>query len=854
MGVAGPIAFAWGKSQSGEYHRLVHHCADVAACFETLANLSTVRDRMQHSGRLPLSETAISRLAVLAFLHDAGKLHPGFQAKGWAPGVWKGPMHGHVAEGAFLFSRFGLANLSNRLLVDDLNHWSVDLNLLSAVFAHHGRPVLPIMRATSDWESIGGYDPQVAAAELGEMARLWFPGAFVSVETPLPSAPDFQHFFCGLVSLADWLGSDRRVFEFVAALDRNYIEKARARARKAAYDVGLDVHRLRRNVEGRATFPILTGRDRPRPAQASAAEFSLDERLVILEAETGSGKTEAALWRFARLFEAGRVDSLYFALPTRAAAVQIHKRVQAAMSQFFGKGAPEAVLAVPGYLRVGEAQGHSLPDWRVRWDDSPDEATLMARWAAESAKRYLAATIAVGTMDQAMLAGLQVKHAHLRSSSLSRSLLVIDEVHASDHYMTEVQNELLKVHLRRGGYAMLMSATLGAAARAKWMGRRTPGFVEAVAAPYPAVWGSSQIAAHGVLDSQRQKTVAMETVATMAAKDAASRAVAAARAGARVLVVRNTVNAAIETWNAVRAVGDDQLLLRVAKGPALHHGRFAPEDRKLLDEAVEAALSPQAERRAQGGVIAIGTQTLEQSLDVDADLLITDLCPVDVLLQRIGRLHRHDLTRPRGFETPRCIVLVPEAGLAPLLKPAFQNGLGGWESGGVVEGIYTDLSILELTRRLVGAEPQWSIPADNRRLVESAIHPERIETLHAELGQAWADYSSRIIGKNMADAGAARNVALPVNEPFSEVQFPSDEERIRTRLGGEGARVVFTQPVMGPFGQPIGSVTLPAHWSLGIDAREAVQPQRVNDNSEIPFRVGEAHFRYRREGLLKGLQ
>jgi hypothetical protein len=99
----------------------------------------------------------------------------------------------------------------------------------------------------------------------------------------------------------------------------------------------------------------------------------------------------------------------------------------------------------------------------------------MARWAAESAKRYLAATIAVGTVDQAMLAGLQVKHAHLRSSSLSRSLLVIDEVHASDHYMTEVQNQLLKVHLRRGGYAMLMSATLGATAWAKWMGRWTPG-------------------------------------------------------------------------------------------------------------------------------------------------------------------------------------------------------------------------------------------------------------------------------------------------------------------------------------------------------------------------------------------
>lgn len=262
--------------------------------------------------------------------------------------------------------------------------------LLAAVFAHHGRPVLPNERAASGWDPIEPYDPKVAATELGEMARLWFPAAFSPIETALPSTPEFQHYFCGLVSLADWIGSDRRIFEFVAALDRDYITKARHRARKAVHDVGLDVLGLRERVQGRATFPILTGRDRPRPAQASAAEFTLDERLVILEAETGSGKTEAALWRFARLFEAGRVDSLYFALPTRAAAVQIHARVHAAISQFFGTEAPEAVLAVPGYLRVGEAQGHPLPDWRVRWDDNPDEAKLMARWAAESVKRYLA--------------------------------------------------------------------------------------------------------------------------------------------------------------------------------------------------------------------------------------------------------------------------------------------------------------------------------------------------------------------------------------------------------------------------------------------------------------------------------
>ena len=361
------------------------------------------------------------------------------------------------------------------------------------------------------------------------------------------------------------------------------------------HESGLDVLGLRERVQGRATFPILTGRDRPRPAQASAAEFTLDERLVILEAETGSGKTEAALWRFARLFEAGRVDSLYFALPTRAAAVQIHARVHAAISQFFGTEAPEAVLAVPGYLRVGEAQGHSLPDWRVRWDDNPDEAKLMARWAAESVKRYLAATIAVGTVDQAMLAGLQVKHAHLRSSALSRSLLVIDEVHASDHYMTEVQNQLLKIHLRRGGYAMLMSATLGAAARAKWLGQRRRTSSRPKPRPIQRYGGVARLAAHGVQRMLSRKP-SRWSWSRPCRRRGCLRAIAAAPQTRACLVVRNTVTAAIETWNAVRAAGEERLLLQVARGPALHHGRFAPEDRKLLDEAVEAALSPQAER------------------------------------------------------------------------------------------------------------------------------------------------------------------------------------------------------------------------------------------------------------------
>lgn len=838
--------FPWGKTQDTAFHRLPHHMADVAACFEALSALPVVRARMERAGDFVLTDIGLARLAVIAFLHDSGKLHPGFQAKGWPDGSWSGPRHGHVAEGAAIFAQMAPSEIARNLELDALVSWGVDKNLLYASLAHHGRPFILASQAGDGWSAVGGYDPVAASEEIGAMMCNWFPAAFTPNPLLLPSTPDFQHLFCGLVSLADWLGSDRRIFTFAETLDPNYMSKAREKARYAVQRVGLDAGSLQVAVKGRAHFTVLTGLSEPRPQQRLAAEYALDDPLVILEAETGSGKTEAALWRFARLFEAGRVDSLFFALPTRAAAMQIHGRVNRVLQRLFGDGAPEAVLAVPGYMKSGETKGHALPDWQVRWDDNPEEERRLSRWAAESAKRYLAATVAVGTVDQAMLAALQVKHAHLRAAALSRSLIVIDEVHASDRYMTEVQNHLLKMHLRRGGHAMLMSATLGSVARVKWLGRKTtPDFAEAVEAPYPAVWGKNSTEPGGVEGSQREKKVSMQMVPTMEASEAARLAITAAKQGARVLVIRNTVKAAEATWQAARDAGADEFLLQVANGPALHHSRFAPEDRALLDAAVEAALSPDPRSRQPGGGVIIGTQTLEQSLDIDADFLISDLCPVDVLLQRIGRLHRHDLARPEGFEAPRCIVLTPTKGLEFLLKPAFENGLGGWRSNGVLQGVYRDLSVLELTRRLVERQSQWTIPAQNRLLVESATHPEKIDALHEELGAAWADYWNDVYGKDVADAGAARNLALQVTECFAEIKFPTDEEKIRTRLGGEGVRLEFAA-VDGPFGQRIGSVTLPEHWSRGIDASAPVA--ELVDGGVL-VRAGEATFFYDRGGI-----
>lgn len=842
----------WGKTGDAESHHLAHHCADVAACFEAMTTLPVVRARMERAAGGSLSSTHIARLSVLAFLHDAGKLHPGFQAKGWPKGIWYDRFHGHVREGAAIFLCKAPEVIARNLHLEKLTEWGVDQDLLFAVLAHHGRPFIPDEVAGKRWRNVPvlGYDPIVASAEIGAMIRRWFAEAFVAEGETLPATPDFQHLLCGLVSLADWLGSTRDIFAFSPALDPDYMDKARRNARRAVADIGFDVRHLRPLAAGRTDFATLTKGMQPRAQQRLIGDYPLDEPLVILEAETGSGKTEAALWRFARLFEAELVDSLYFALPTRAAAIQLHRRVNETMKRLFDGGAPEAVLVVPGYLKAGEAEGQRLPGWKVRWDDDDgaDEKRLLARWAAESTKRSLAATIAVGTVDQAMLAALQVKHAHLRAAALSRSLLIIDEVHASDRYMTEVQSHLLRMHLGRGGHGILMSATLGSVARTKWLGRKNePSFDEAVAAPYPAVWGKGEVAPRASAAQEERKTVAMTLVPTMAAETAAQLAINAARAGARVLVIRNTVTAATATFEAVQEAGAEDLLLTVADGPAMHHGRFAPEDRRLLDAAVEAALSPQ--ERDPSGLIVVGTQTLEQSLDIDADFLLTDLCPVDVLLQRIGRLHRHPLVRPGGFKRAQCHVMMPEEGLATLITPAFVNGLGAWREAGVLNGIYRDVSGLELTRRLIAAYPEWTIPAMNRLLVESATHRQRVEMLHAELGRDWANYSNNIYGKDVAEAGAAKGVVLPIDTPFADVHFPDNEEKIRTRLGAEGARVTFATPIAGPFGIGVGSVTLPAHWSRGIDASEPVEP--VVKGGTLRFRVGDVSLFYDRKGLTR---
>ena len=853
----------WGKydPKSGVTHRLEHHCADVAACFEALVSEPLMRRRFDEAaGGGGLDDVTFARLTVLAFLHDFGKVSTGFQFKVGERrrGV---PSHqGHIKPFFWACER---PEVIAGVGFDELSKWGAGLGqLLRAALAHHGRPVsghsIECKGPPEVWRPFEGYDPIAAGRNLFQRAKAWFPAAF-GQGPRLPSNPAFAHLFAGTVAIADQIGSNEELFHYQRHLDPHYIDRARNRAADAVRQLGF-VRSPRVLGTKRPDFQLLfPEHSRPRPLQTAVAEAPLDSRLLILESETGSGKTEAAIWRFAKLWKAGLVDGLYFALPTRAAAVQLHRRVEEALRRVFpAEARPGTVLAIPGYIQAGAATGRRA-GWDVVWADDPREAKRLARWSAESARKFLSATAAVGTVDQALLAGLQVKWAHFRGAALARSLLVVDEVHASDAYMTRVLREVLRGHLEVGGHALLMSATLGSVARDRLTASRArrraqdrTRKADALAVDYPALAVSDRggpLRFRSFDPTGYRKVVSMAETAIMRDPAAiADIAIRDARRGARVLVIRNTVQTATAVFDEVRAHGAEDLLLPVAGGPGVHHSRFAAEDRKLLDEAVEDVLGKKSDGH---GRIVVGTQTLEQSLDIDADLLITDLCPVDVLLQRIGRLHRHgSRTRPAGFAEPRCRVLVPSGRLDS--EELLRYGLGISRTGGV----YRDLGVLELTRRLILRHPVWTIPEMNRQLVEEATHPESLQRLEDEPGADWADRSIEVRGREAAERNLATRHVLDRGTNFTDITFPDAEEHVRTRLGEDGPRIRLRGSAAGPFGQEITKFSLPAHLFRGhggMPSKEHIEGAHAEPvEGGLVLVVGRHRFEYDRRGIRPG--
>ena len=860
----------WAKycEETGRIHRLEHHLADVGAVMKTLLHIPSIKRATARSGYLPeLEPSDTARLCVFATLHDIGKINLAFQAKSKPKGK-RGQTASHTQDIMQLLNGRDPENqerlmtalewLNEAMTTWDQNGGDTVCGLIIAALSHHGKPErlhnehAPHPQHWTD--RLGEYEskPFEKISQVARSIREWFPEAFGENKRPLPPNPEFQHHFLGLLTLADWIGSDTTWFKFHTEPDKDYYRNtALPQARKAVGAIGLNTTD-QKMPDQPASLAEIAGKPgiEVNAIQQAVTEIDTGEPVIVIESETGSGKTEAALLRFQQMKRAGLVDGIYFALPTRAAATQIHQRITKAIGRIMPEAKVEPVLAIPGYVRAGEHDGIALPMYRVLWEDNPDEGT---RWAAESTKKFLAAQVAVGTVDQAMLSVMETKHAHMRAACLSRNLLVIDEVHASDTYMQGIMQALVKNHTMKGGHTLLMSATLGSSARSAYLEKNQPDIDTAKGTPYPCI--STASATTGTGSNNRQKKVHISTTQTgQTTQWVATEALRAQQAGAKVLVIRNTVTLAVETIKALESICDQpaDVIMSVDANPAPHHSRFAAEDRKLLDHAAESALSDDSPTR---GTVVIGTQTLEQSLDIDADYLITDLCPMDVLLQRIGRLHRRMKERPQGYEEAKCTVIMPSEVTAELIEKRSTTGLGPHGH------VYQDLRVIEATRHQIEKNPLWRIPDMNRKLVEESTHPTRLAEIVEEAPKIWTSHQNAMEGEASADRMTAENVLVKWDEPFYDPETGRGQEvlfktnRAMTRLADPSIDVEFPKGTIGPFGKEISKISIPYRMIEEqaadlADLREATAEIAESNVDGIRFRVPTGkEFAYDRHGL-----
>lgn len=309
------------------------------------------------------------------------------------------------------------------------------------------------------------------------------------------------------------------------------------------------------------------------------------------------------------------------------------------------------------------------PLWRPSDKTRSAPAELVAHAWLRGRKKAMLSSFVAGTVDQLLFAGLKSRHLAMRHLAVAGKVVVIDEAHAYDTYMSVYLDRVLSW---LGAYrvpVVVLSATLPAGRRRELVeayaggkagAARSAAEFEAVgeARAYPlltAVTPGGEPVLRSPEASARGTDVILERIDD--SLDAlVDRLTDELDGGGCVLVVRNTVRRVLETAQALRArFGDENVTVA--------HSCFIDVDRAAKDADLLKRFGPpgKAENRPAEPHIVVASQVAEQSLDVDFDLLVTDLCPVDLLLQRMGRLHRHQRgerqhERPERLRRARCLV------------------------------------------------------------------------------------------------------------------------------------------------------------------------------------------------------
>lgn len=538
---------------------------------------------------------------------------------------------------------------------------------------HHGfSPQLSGSRATG--EKFGGEGWQEERERLLAALKL-----SLGVDWPEIDSMPRARLLAGLTSVADWIGSGR----FFENPDVPWQENIK----RAVDDAGFITPSYRQGLRFEDVFGFT-----PRPAQTAFIEQVSQPGVYVLEAPTGMGKTEAALYAAYQLLEAGKASGVYFALPTQLTSNKIFERFNDFLTNILADDCQHRSLLLHANA------------WQIT--EMGEEGRPGGAWF-NHAKRGLLAPFAVGTLDQALMAAMNVKHGFVRAFGLAGKVVILDEVHTYDAYTGTLLDALISLLRQLQCSVIVLSATLNHERRQELLKSN----VRSNAYPLISACCNNNAVTEVPVDAPPSFafSVQMEADDSVAVEEALCRA----EAGQQVLWIENTVRDAQQRYLDLAARAAD---IGIATG--LLHSRFTRHDRQLIEgEWVNRFGKPGWSARNQQGRILVGTQVLEQSLDIDADFLVSRFAPSDFLVQRFGRLWRH-------ADTPRAVGARREAWLlAPSLDAAIESPIVAFGASAFVYSTYVLCRSLEVwqSRRCV------TLPQDVRTLIE-ATYCARDET------------------------------------------------------------------------------------------------------------------------------
>lgn len=720
---------------------------------------------------LALSPPAISfgwKAEVTAFLvglHDIGKADSYFQHQ--IPDFsdeLKNAGYPVTADARCRHERISARFIKNKLIKEGLQSFAADA-ISRAVVAHHGY-----------WNETAR---DTGREYLEAQNRLcWILQQMLNFEEfPKESPSDISAFgmrLAGHVVLCDWIASNEEFYGDARLKNvddpKGYFVKARAVAREWIDKLNLE----RGRQEGNAACIVETAR----PIQQTLLDRDIPPGLVIIEAPMGEGKTEAA-WILAEKWGDKGYHGMYMALPTMATSDSLHGRYRDDYLKKLGRGEDTKLVHGMAWLRDDKE-----PEKSSEVGEPGDDRSLAAAWFRPTRRAMLAAH-GIGTVDQAMLAGMHVKFGFLRLYGLADRVLVIDEVHAYDAYMSAIISRLLQWCACLKIPVILLSATLSAKQRAAMIeAYAVTGGDAGPEAPYPliTVAESGKEAWAIKANASSSRTLKIETHSGLLgdANKTAAKAVELVKNGGCCCVILNTVKQAQAVYTALKLPENEKLLF---------HARFTASDRQQISEKVLNLFGKDTSNRPAKFVL-VATQVVEQSLDVDFDHMISEIAPIDLLLQRSGRMHRH---RKRDHDPALQVLLPMDDAKKP---PKF----------GTSEIIYRRYPLLRTLEALKALKEQGQIklPKEFRPLVEAIYGNDLPAGVSDDLKKAKQEWDN--FQEDLAAQAGEFLLCEPMSDEFDpvgadEVGDDSDDGngwRARTRLGLDDVLVIPVAPAELP--------------------------------------------------------